>query len=154
MSCPMGRQRNFSSYFDSIPAIIFFWNVLWIDHINHMKTCCHDEVLQQIYILVLYACGSWAFLVKVTITVIKHHDQSNLKRKGFLWLTLPQQCLALKDIRAGTWRQGVMLRPWRGAAYWLAFYGLLSLFAYRTLNHQTGDGSTHNGLAGPFPIDH
>jgi hypothetical protein len=32
--------------------------------------------------------------------------------------------------RAGTWRQELMHRPWRGAAYWLAPHGLLSLLPY------------------------
>jgi len=34
--------------------------------------------------------------------------------------------------RAGPWRQELMKRPWRDAAYWLAHHGLLSLFYYRT----------------------
>ena len=29
--------------------------------------------------------------------------------------------------RAGTWRQELMQRPWRRAAYWLVLHGLLSL---------------------------
>jgi hypothetical protein len=51
--------------------------------------------------------------------------------------------------RAGTWRQELMQRPWRGAAYWLASPGLLSLLSYRTLDHQPRDGPTHNGMATP-----
>jgi hypothetical protein len=35
-------------------------------------------------------------------------------------------------LRAGTGRQEVLQRPWRGAAYWLAPPGLLSLVSYRT----------------------
>ena len=34
--------------------------------------------------------------------------------------------------QAETWRQGLMQRPWKGAAYWLARHGLLSLLSYRT----------------------
>jgi hypothetical protein len=44
--------------------------------------------------------------------------------------------------RAGTWRQELMQRPWRGAAYWIASPGLLSLFSYRTQNSQSRDGTT------------
>jgi hypothetical protein len=34
--------------------------------------------------------------------------------------------------RAGTWRQKLVQKPWKGAAYWLASSGLLSLLSYRT----------------------
>jgi hypothetical protein len=37
--------------------------------------------------------------------------------------------------RAGTWRQELMQRLWRGAAYRLRPHGLLSLLSYRTQNH-------------------
>jgi hypothetical protein len=37
--------------------------------------------------------------------------------------------------RAGTWRQELMQRPWRGAVYWLASPGLLSLLSYRTQDY-------------------
>ena len=47
--------------------------------------------------------------------------------------------------------QELMQRPWKGAAYWLAHHGLLSLLSYRTQNHQPRDGITHHGL-GPLPL--
>ena len=53
--------------------------------------------------------------------------------------------------RAGTWRQELMQRPWRGAAYWLASPGLLNLLSYRTQDHQPRDGTTHSR---PFHLDH
>jgi hypothetical protein len=37
--------------------------------------------------------------------------------------------------RVGTWRQELMQRPMRGAAYWLASSGLLSLLSYRTQDY-------------------
>jgi hypothetical protein len=42
--------------------------------------------------------------------------KSKLRRKGFLWLMLPQQSLSLKEVRAGndraeTWRQELMQTP-------------------------------------------
>jgi hypothetical protein len=37
-----------------------------------------------------------------------------------------------------------MQKPWRDAAYWLAYPGLLSLLSYRTQNHQPTNGTTHN----------
>lgn len=39
-----------------------------------------------------------------------------------------------------------MQRPRRGAAYWLAPLGLLSLLSYRPQDHQTRDCTTHPGL--------
>jgi hypothetical protein len=54
--------------------------------------------------------------------------------------------------RAGTWRQELMQKPWRGAAYWLAPHGLFSLLSYRTQDHQSRDGPTHNGLGPPTSI--
>jgi hypothetical protein len=51
--------------------------------------------------------------------------------------------------RAGTWRQEQMQRPWRGAAYRIASPGLLSLFSYRTQDHQPTDGTTHDGPSHP-----
>jgi hypothetical protein len=32
--------------------------------------------------------------------------------------------------RSGTWRQELIQRPWRGAAYWIAFPGLLSFVLF------------------------
>jgi hypothetical protein len=53
--------------------------------------------------------------------------------------------------RTGTWTQEPMQRPWRSAVYWLTYNDLLSLHSYRTQNHQSRDGPTHNGL-GPPPL--
>jgi hypothetical protein len=53
--------------------------------------------------------------------------------------------------RAGTWRQELMQRAWRGAAFWLAPHGLFSLLSYRTQDQlPTQGGITHNGQ-GPLP---
>ena len=41
-------------------------------------------------------------LVRASIAVMKHYDQSNLGRKGFVWLTLPHHCSSLKEVRTGT----------------------------------------------------
>jgi hypothetical protein len=46
-----------------------------------------------------------------------------------------------------------MQRLWRGAAYWLAPCGLLSLLSYSIQDHQpVTDGPTFNGRS--LPIDH
>jgi hypothetical protein len=53
--------------------------------------------------------------------------------------------------REKSWRQDMMQRPWRDAAYWLASPGLLSLLSYRTQDHQPRDGTSHSG---PSNFDH
>jgi hypothetical protein len=40
--------------------------------------------------------------VRVTIAVIIHHDQSNLGKRGFIWLTLPHHCSSSTEVRKGT----------------------------------------------------
>ena len=46
-------------------------------------------------------------LVRVTIAVLKHHDQSNfnLGREGFIWLILPYHCSS-KEVGVGTHIEG------------------------------------------------
>ena len=51
--------------------------------------------------------------------------------------------------RAGTWRQELMQRPWRSAAYRLASHGLLNLLSYKIQDHQPRDTITHNGVGHP-----
>lgn len=46
--------------------------------------------------------------------------------------------------KTGTQRQELMKRPWRVAAYWLAFPGFLSILSYGNQNHQLTEGSIHN----------
>lgn len=33
-----------------------------------------------------------------SISVMKHHDQNKLGRKGLFWLTRPHQCSCLKEV--------------------------------------------------------
>ena len=64
-------------------------------------------------------------------------------------LFITKGCQDYNSQRAGTWRQELMQRSWRGAAYWLASPGLLSLLAYRTQDYQPRDGTTHSGPSHP-----
>ena len=61
---------------------------------------------------------------------------------------------SLMGVRAGTeagaWKQKLMLRPLREAAFCLTPQGLLSLLSYITQNHLLMGGSTHNGLRPPI----
>jgi hypothetical protein len=54
--------------------------------------------------------------------------------------------------RAGTWRQELMQRPWRGVSYWLALYGLIILLSHRTQNHQPRDGTPKMGWVLPLSV--
>ena len=54
--------------------------------------------------------------------------------------------------KAGTWRQELMQKLWRGATYQLAPHGLLRLLSYRTQDTQLKDGATRNGLCPSLSI--
>ena len=59
--------------------------------------------------------------------------QSNLGRKGFIGVIyFIKESQGRNTKWAGTWKQELMQRPWRGATYWLAPEGLLSLLSYST----------------------
>jgi hypothetical protein len=47
--------------------------------------------------------------------------------------------------RTGTWRQELMQKPSRGAAYRLVPHGLLSLLSYKPHDYQPRNGTTHIG---------
>ena len=87
---------------------------------------------------------------------MKYQNQHNLCRKSVFVLDFHTIAYHLEEVgtgtqnRTGTWRQELMQRPWRGAAYWLALHGLLSLLSHRTQGHQPRDGAIHNGL-GSWP---
>ena len=53
--------------------------------------------------------------------------------------------------RAGTWRQELIQKPWRGAAHWLASLGFLRLLSYRTQDTRPGT-ATHHELGPPPSI--
>ena len=42
----------------------------------------------------------------VSIAIMKNHDQGNLGRKEFIWLTLPYHSKSLKEVRIGTQMSG------------------------------------------------
>jgi hypothetical protein len=69
-----------------------------------------------------------------------------------MWPFIIQSNEGRNSVRAGTWRQELMQRPGRDAAYWLAPHGLLSLLSYRTQVHQLRHDPTHNRLGPPPSI--
>jgi hypothetical protein len=82
----------------------------------------------------------------------KHHDKKEVREERAysaytstsLFITKGRQ--DRNSHRAGTWRQELMQRPWRGAAYWVASPGLLSLLSYRTQDHQPRMAPPTRGL--------
>jgi hypothetical protein len=80
-----------------------------------------------------------SFFSKISLNkivyVLVRAPWSNLGSQGFIQLTLPHHCSSSKEVRPETWRQELMQRPWRGAAFWLAPHGLLSLLSYRIQDH-------------------
>jgi hypothetical protein len=61
-----------------------------------------------------------------------------------VYLAYTSQCLSSKDIETGTWRQELMQKSWRDAAYWLSPHGLPSLPFCRTQAHQSKDDTIYN----------
>jgi hypothetical protein len=51
--------------------------------------------------------------------------------------------------RAGTKRQELMQKPWKGVTYWHVPHVLLSLLSYRTQDHQSRGSTTTMGWALP-----
>jgi hypothetical protein len=84
----------------------------------------------------------------------RRDQKRKLQGKGFIWLTstllfITKENQNRSSSTAETWRQELMQRLGRGAAYSLASPGLLSLLSYRTQDHLPRDGPTHNGLSPP-----
>ena len=78
-------------------------------------------------------------------------EGGNYSAYTFTLLFITKESQDRNSHNSGIWRQKLMQRPWRGAAYWLASSGLLSLISYRTQGYQPRDGSIHKK---PSPIDH
>jgi hypothetical protein len=79
---------------------------------------------------------SASFLVRVPTAVTKHRDQKQLgKERAYFTHSSIEQFLiksseGRNSSRAGSWRQELMQRPWKGATYWIASQGLLCLLSY------------------------
>ncbi|MGE9804964.1 hypothetical protein ACQP3L_30725, partial [Escherichia coli] len=81
--------------------------------------------------------------LRVSITMINTTTKSKLEREGFLSAhSFYHAGTAGQELKVGTWRQELVQRPWRGAAYGLVPHGLLSLLSYRN----------HNGMGPPPSI--
>jgi hypothetical protein len=89
----------------------------------YMYVYCLDKHLEhrtyEVYLI----------LVGVAVAVMKQHElKASLGRKSLFGSQI-QVTPSLREVRAGTWSQELMQRPWRGVAYRLASQGLLSLLS-------------------------
>jgi len=97
-------------------------------------------------------------LVRDAIAVMKHYEQKQGDKEKVLLACKSTSLFTnggsqdRNSHRAGTWRQELMQRPWRGAAYWLALHGLLSLLSYRT--RTTSPGMASPAMGWPSYINH
>ena len=102
-------------------------------------------------------CESLGVFVRVTLGVMKTMTKKQVGEKGFYLahastlLFIIEGSQGRNSNMAESWRQELMQKPWRGAAYWLASHGLLSLLSYRTQDHQSRDGTINYEL-GPSPL--
>lgn len=93
-----------------------------------------------------------------TVTMVTHHSQSNVGRKGFIRFTLPHQSSTSKfhirtgtQNREGTWRQEPDAKAMEGCCSLACFSYQFSLLSYRTQGHQPRASTTYNRL-NPHPL--
>ena len=80
-----------------------------------------------------------------------------MDRKGFICIShlqvtahhfgIPEQ-----QLKAGIWRQELMQRPWRNAAYWFVPYGFLNLLSYTPQGHLPNAGIAPSELGPPTSV--
>ena len=87
-------------------------------------------------------CSCLQCRVGIIIAVIQHFDQSNLGRKGFIWLVVPHLSQSLKEIRPGTQSgQEPGGKSWcraQRSVLLVAPRALLSRLSYRSQEHLLG----------------
>ena len=115
-----------------------------------MKT--HSQVKVQlrmkIWIVISLKCS-----LRVCTAEMKHRDHKAVGKEraysAYIYIFFHSWRKSGQELRAGTLRQKLMQRPWRNAAYWLAFQSLFSPLSNRTQDHLPRDG--HPSWAGPSP---
>ena len=89
--------------------------------------------------------------LRFTKAVMKHQELSNLAGKGLFHLQFHKNSSLSKELRAGTWRQGLMLTGGGVLLPGLLLVAcLLSQLSYRLHYHNTRKGTTHKGLDSPI----
>lgn len=79
-------------------------------------------------------------------------NESNLARKGFIWLMCPNHSSLWRESKAGTWKQKLKQRPLRSATYWVAHYGYWTCFLIPS--RTACPGVVHPQWAGPSHFNH
>jgi hypothetical protein len=87
----------------------------------------------------------------------KKHVEEERAYLAYIYISLfiIEGCQDRKSNKVGTWRQELMQRPWRGAAYWFVSNDLLSLlfffffFFFRSQGHQPRGGTIHKEFSFP-----
>ena len=90
-------------------------------------------------------------LVKVSTATMKHYHSKTWGGKGAFGVHFHITVHYWRKLGQAQTGQDPDAEAMEGAAYWLALHGLLSLLSYRTQDHQSRDGITHNRL-GPLPL--
>jgi hypothetical protein len=88
---------------------------------------------------------------------MKCHDQKQTGEggKGLFWLKhlfIIAGNKERKSGRAGTWRQELMQRSWKGAVYWLALHGYSDYFLIESRTTSPGMYPPQNDLGLPPSI--
>lgn len=91
-------------------------------------------------LLLFYVTVLVGVLLRVSIDVIKHHNQKQLGEKMVCFLTAYNSLS--KEVEAETFRQDVMQRLLRSNDYWLALHHFLSLLSYASQDHLPRVGPT------------
>jgi hypothetical protein len=86
----------------------------------------------------------------------KHHDQSSLGKKRFIWFILLGKWNSQdrNSSRAGTWRQELMQRSWRVLLTGLLLMACSACFLIKLRTTSPGMAGPTQQWAGPSPSDH
>ena len=110
-------KERFEIFFNNVSAYLVIMNTVFI---------VFSEVLYLSYIV----------LVRVSIVVIKHYDQSDLEKGKDIFHIVA--CSSLSREQGRNWRQKLMHRPLRKAASWLVPHSCLVCFL--TTSRKTSPG--------------
>ena len=103
-----GAQRSvngFNQWMAMFSLFSWLWKLAWRDGSVRKSTCC--LLLQRNQWMTYTTChsssrGPTPFLVRVTIAVMKHHDQKQLGEKRVFMLTVSYNGLSSKAVRTET----------------------------------------------------
>ena len=126
------------SMFPCAPGIIMHQIILCLNTLKYalLPLKSWSRLRKSVWTKPSLPCLTPAETPQVIIAVMKHHSQKQLEEEK-VRITVHQQKQSGQELKqAGTWRQELMLSPWRGAAYWLTPHGLFSLLSCSIQDHQ------------------